>query len=132
MDRPIESSLPVFDRNELVGRMMGNASMAERLIRKFLDQLDDDCDLLESTVRLGAKDDVASHAHRLKGTARTMATPRLVEIAAELEHRARTDATSELLGLVDRIRASSRELDDATRTAFEHANALEGHQVDGD
>ncbi len=97
---------------ELIERMMGSAAMAQRMLDKFVDSAGADCDLMESTVRMGNKAAIASAAHRHKGTARTMATPRVEQLAAEIEKRAHTDPTSELLELVDQMRLLHQEVRD--------------------
>ncbi|TWU41777.1 Hpt domain-containing protein [Novipirellula artificiosorum] len=94
----------IIDYDELIDRMMGSAAMASRMLKRFVETARVDCDDLESTVRLGDKSTLSSLAHRHKGTARTMAMPRVAEVAAELERRAHSDSTSELLGLVDELR----------------------------
>jgi len=94
----------VVNRDELIERMMGSVPMAERLLKRFVETASQDCELLESTVRLGDQQAIASIAHRHKGTARTLAAPQVAECAAKLEARASTDSTADLLGLVDELR----------------------------
>ena len=114
----LEPNLPVVDRDELVERMMGSIQMAERMLHKFLDSSRAECDALESIVRMGDKTELASLAHRHKGTARTMAAPRVARLARELEQRAHTDPTSELLELVDQLRSTHQEVRDAVVDGF--------------
>ena len=118
MNSKFESDLPVVDRDELIGRMMGSIQMAERMLHKFLDSSRAECDALESTVRMGNKTELASLAHRHKGTARTMAAPRVARLAGELEQRAHSDSTSELLELVDQIRSTHQEIRDVVVDGF--------------
>jgi HPt (histidine-containing phosphotransfer) domain-containing protein len=114
----LEPDLPVVDRDELVERMMGSIQMAERMLNKFLDSSRAECDALESTVRMGNKTELASLAHRHKGTARTMAAPRVARLARELERRAHTDPTSELLELVDQLRSTHQEIREVVVDGF--------------
>lgn len=106
---------PVVDCDELIERMMGNMELAERMLWKFLDTGVADCDLMESTIRFGDKESIASMAHRHKGAAETLAVRRIAENAAELEKRAFTHQTSDLLVLIDRIRSAHREVREAVR-----------------
>jgi HPt (histidine-containing phosphotransfer) domain-containing protein len=118
MKSNLESDLPVVDRDELVERMMGSIQMAERMLNKFLESSRAECDALESTARMGNKAELASLAHRHKGTARTMAAPRVARLAGELEQRAHSDPTSELLELVDQIRSTHQEVRDVVVDEF--------------
>lgn len=109
---------PVIDREELVERMMGSAAMAERMLSRFLDTAGADCDLLESAVRLGDQAMTASVAHRHKGAAKTMAAPRVAQLAAELEQRAQTDSVSTLLELVNQMRTLHQEVREVFQRDF--------------
>ncbi|TWT83667.1 Hpt domain protein [Planctomycetes bacterium CA13] len=104
MNSSTERSAPVVNRDELIDRMMGSIPMAERMLKRFVDTANADFDLMESTVRLGDKPAIASLAHRHKGTAQTMAIPRVAQCAAELEQRAHTDPTSKLLAILGEMR----------------------------
>ena len=110
MKSTVEPRLQVVNRDELIHRMMGSVQMAERMLRKFVDSSDSECDALESMVRMGNKSEIVSLAHRHKGTARTMSAERVANVAAELEQRAHTDSTSELLELVDQMRMTHQEV----------------------
>ncbi|WP_442509591.1 Hpt domain-containing protein [Novipirellula sp. SH528] len=105
-----EPSMPIIDREQLIQRMMGSAEMAKRMLCRFVETSRSECDLIESTVRLGDKGSLASLAHRHKGTAQTMASARVAQVAAELETRAHCDETSELLAMVDQLRSLHREV----------------------
>ena len=118
MKSNIDSDLPVVDRDELIERMMGSIQMAERMLHKFLDSSPAECDALESTARMGDIAALASLAHRHKGTARTMAAPRVARLAGELEQRAHTGRTSELLELVDQIRSTHQQIRDVVVDGF--------------
>ena len=119
MKPTVDSNLPILNRDELIDRMMGSVQMAERMLNRFLDASEAECDALESTARMGDVDELISLAHRHKGTAQTLSTPRIAEIAGRLEKRAATDPTSELLGLIDLIRRSHAEVREAFGTGLE-------------
>jgi len=106
----LEFDTPAINHDELIGRMMGSAQMAQRMLDKFVEASRADCDELESIVRLGNANEIASLAHRHKGTAQTMAAPLVVAISTEIEARATTDPTSDLLELVEQLRQSHREV----------------------
>lgn len=119
---------PVVDCDELVERMMGSTEMAERMLQKFLEMGEADCDLMESTVRLGDREATASVAHRHKGAAQTMAVPRIAENAARLERGAFADQTSELLAMVEQIRTAHRELRVAVRHGLARCSLKSGSE----
>ncbi|TWU33176.1 Hpt domain protein [Novipirellula aureliae] len=103
-------SLAVVNRDELINRMMGSIPMAERLLKRFVETASQDIELLESTVRLGDQQAIASLAHRHKGTARTIAAPRVAECAAKLEACTSTNSTADLLGILDELRKFHNEV----------------------
>jgi HPt (histidine-containing phosphotransfer) domain-containing protein len=123
MNPDVETSEPAINHDELIQRMMGSAQMAERMLDKFVDASATDCDDLESLVRLGNTNDIASLAHRLKGTAQTMAAPRVADVASEIETRAASDPTSELLDLVDKLRETHDEIRKSVETEQTNVNA---------
>ena len=110
MNPSFDSNTPAINHEELIQRLMGSAQMAERMLTKFVDASTLDCDELESIVRLGNADEIASLAHRHKGTAQTMAAPRVAAIASELEELAGVEPTSQLLELVSELRETHREV----------------------
>ena len=95
-----------FDHHELVERMMGNATIAQRMLGKFLCNGPVDVDLMESTVRMGSSADIAALAHRHKGTAKTRAAPRMPGTPR------RPGASSKIIGVT--ASGSSRLRDGAT------------------
>ena len=110
--------IPILNREELLERMMGSTAMAERMLNRFLDTADADCDLLESAVRLGDCATTASLAHRHRGTAKTMAAARVAHVAAELEKGALTEPASSLLELVNQMRTLHEEVREVAEREF--------------
>lgn len=110
MKSNVEPDAPAINHDELIGRMMGSAQMAQRMLDKFIEASKSDCDELESIVRLGNVNEIASLAHRHKGTAQTMAAPLVAAISSEIETRATTDPTFDLLVLVEQLRQSHQEV----------------------
>ncbi len=98
------AELSVLDRAELQERMLGNAALADRLLEKFLSAAPHECDDLESSIRLGDSQAVASLAHRHKGTARTLATHRVAAMAEYIETHASTDTAGDLLEMLEQMR----------------------------
>lgn len=111
------AELSVLDRAELQERMLGNAALADRLLHKFLTTAPNECDDLESSIRVGDCQAVASLAHRHKGTARTLATHRVAAVAEQIETHASTDSVSDLLEMLDQMRRLHDEVRDAVGPA---------------
>lgn len=105
-----ETVASALDRQELIERMMGNVQIAQRMLQQFIDKCDTEADLLETTVRLANPDEIASLAHRHKGTAKTLAAPRVATLATEIEQQAREGSVSDLLETVEQLREAHREL----------------------
>ena len=99
-----------LDRKELTERMMGNIQIAQRMVRQFLDGSSNELDLLETTIRMGNADEVASLAHRHKGTAKTLAAPRVAELSSAIEQQARDGVLSDLLSQLEALRVAHDEL----------------------
>ena len=118
------STAPILNRTELQERMLGSTEMAAKMLNKFLESASTDCDLLESSVRMGDKAAVAFLAHRHRGTAETLATHRVAELARQMEHRAASDPTSELLDMVQQMRRLHQEVRDVVGQEFS-GNLLE-------
>jgi HPt (histidine-containing phosphotransfer) domain-containing protein len=113
-----ESKPAAINHDELIERMMGSAQMAERMLAKFVETSATDCADLESIIRLGNAEEIASLAHRHKGTAQTMAAPRVADIASQIETLAAAEPTSELLELVGQLRESHDEVREILATGL--------------
>ncbi len=109
---------PIIDREQLIRRMMGSDDMAKRMIHRFVESAAAECDLIESTVRLGDKASLESLAHRHKGTAQTMASSPVADVAGRLELHAQSDEISELLEIVEELRSLHREVAAFAATEF--------------
>lgn len=126
MTRNLASMAPAINREELIERMMGSAALADRMLNRFLETAAADCDLIESTVRLGDVQAIVSVAHRHRGTAQTLAAPRVAQVAGELESRAHTDSVSQLLDMVDQLRTLHQEIRQAVANGFDDSKAQKG------
>lgn len=112
--------LEILNREELIARLMGDSEMADYMLGRYLERAAEECDLIESVVRCGDRKAIASVAHRQKGTAKTMAVPRIAQAAEQLECRACTDSTADLL----RMAGELRELHEELRAAVEASSAV--------
>ena len=118
MHPPIDSNLATLDHAGLIERMMGNAEMADRMVKMFIQRATDDADELESVIRTGRREQIASAAHRHKGTAKTLSANRVACWAERIEAAAASDSIGELLSMV----ACLREEHQILRNEIEHPN----------
>ena len=107
----------VFDRAALVGRLMGNQPLAERVIKAFLEAAPSQ--LLNLRRQLAGQDAAAARreAHTLKGAAATISAPLLRGLAFEAEQAATAGDWNRIEALLprmedqlDRLRAAIAQL----------------------
>lgn len=118
MNAYIEPNLPAINRDELLERMMGSVQMANRMLGKFIAASQTECDSMESAARRGDTEELASLAHRQKGTAKTMAAIHVADFASRIEEQATSEPISELLDLVDQIRQAYDDVRDVFGDGF--------------
>ncbi len=101
--RPESDSL---DWDALSKRCMGNASLIERVLIGFRDQLNGELEQLEQALEQCDEATVATVAHRMKGTSLTVSANRLADSAQQLQELALNDFASideELTGMRNEI-----------------------------
>ena len=74
---------------------MGNESLVDKLISKFMKQLDGDMTVLEQSFSDGNGDAVYKTAHRIKGAAANLSMEALREAAALIEAHGRANKLEE-------------------------------------
>ncbi|MEM8670532.1 MAG: Hpt domain-containing protein [Planctomycetota bacterium] len=110
-----ESNPFALNRDELTDRMMGSVDIAQRMLRQFLDSSQAELDVLESTIRIGDADAIASLVHRHKGTAKTLAAPQIAALSSMMEKQARNGMVSDLLGILEDLRLAHVDLEQAVQ-----------------
>ncbi len=113
----VEAAASVFNAEDLLERLMGDRSLAEIVLKSFLDDVPSQLDRLRS--RLDEKDShgTRAQAHTLKGAAATVAADRLYAIALALE-QAGTDGRLDRCG---RLLPAAVEEFDRFRNTLEQA-----------
>lgn len=101
---------PPIDHDQLLSRVMGNADLASRLLDKFMASAPAECDVMETAARMGDCQQLASTAHRHKGTAATMAAPQITGLAGELEKSAVQGDLVRCLELVGQLRSQHNSI----------------------
>jgi HPt (histidine-containing phosphotransfer) domain-containing protein len=100
----------VINFEALEQRCLGNLGLMERVLAKFLNQLEADLLLLERAVEEGNAIDAAEIAHRMKGTAGSVEAPQLHRDAAQCEQAALLERHEELPELLRNIQFDRSEL----------------------
>ena len=84
-----DDAKPVFDRGAVLKRCMGNEILLEKLVAKFLVQVDEDVGLMEEALSVPDMEETRRIAHRIKGSSANLAMERLNAITAAIEQNAR-------------------------------------------
>jgi signal transduction histidine kinase/DNA-binding response OmpR family regulator len=98
----------VVDYDALVERCMGNVPLAQRLVTKFREQVENDLEALRLAIAGGDKDQAAFHAHRMKGAAANLSAEGIRSAAAIIESKARS---GDMSGAADTLDSLEAEID---------------------
>ena len=82
------AAAPAFDREDFLGRVMGNQNLANRILRRFLSDMPGQLALLAEAVSAGDPQQVRLHAHSIKGAAASVGGVEIREAAWRLEQQA--------------------------------------------
>jgi HPt (histidine-containing phosphotransfer) domain-containing protein len=99
-----------LDLEALKARCLGNLALVERVLAKLTGQLDADLNELERAIETQNADLAAQLAHRIKGTAGSVAAAQLYENASRAEQRARDEQLAELPNDLERMRTDRLQL----------------------
>ena len=86
-DEPKDSC---FDYDSVVNRCMGDTVLANRLMSKLAERIEDDLLKIGATLTEGKPDEMASLAHKLKGAAANLEVKSVEILAKRLEHIGRS------------------------------------------
>jgi HPt (histidine-containing phosphotransfer) domain-containing protein len=110
MNESLNDMQTVIDFEALQQRCLGNLGLMERVLAKFLTQLDSDLLLLQSAVDEGNPIEAAEVAHRMKGTAGSVEAAQLHRDAAQFEEAALLERHDELPELLRSVQYDRAEL----------------------
>ncbi|HTQ40883.1 MAG TPA: Hpt domain-containing protein [Pirellulales bacterium] len=99
-----------LDLEALKERCLGNLALVERVLAKFTKQLDTDLAELERAIQTRDATQAAQVAHRIKGTAGSVAARNLYENAFRAEQRALDMQLAELPRDLERMRCDRTQL----------------------
>jgi HPt (histidine-containing phosphotransfer) domain-containing protein len=111
MDQSVQQAdQATLDLEALKARCMGNLALVERVLAKFTGQLDNDLDAFERAIETDNAEQAAQLAHRIKGTAGSVAAGHLYLNASLAEQRAQVKQVAELSSDLARMRNDRLEL----------------------
>ncbi|MBF0201527.1 MAG: response regulator, partial [Desulfamplus sp.] len=99
----INKNLPVFDRDDLIGRCMGNVQVIVKIGKIFLEDLPVQLESLRENISKGDIHQAGRNAHALKGGALNMGCSALAGAAFEMEKTCREDDKNALPGLFQNL-----------------------------
>jgi len=97
------TTLPVFDRTDLVERLGGRESMVERFVAMFITNTATYLTALRAAVDAGDAENTRVQAHAIKGAAANISAMRIKETAAILDAQAKLGQLDGAAGLVERL-----------------------------
>lgn len=100
--RIIDSDL--LDHDGLMQRCMGNQTLVEHLLNRYMDLVSHEITSLETAVQGANRQAVRQIAHRLKGTSATVGSNRTSALAAQVEQNSATEDWALLNSIVAEIR----------------------------
>ncbi|WP_196141191.1 ATP-binding protein [Aliikangiella sp. G2MR2-5] len=97
----------IWDKEAALGRLMGKEALLLRLVNVFLESIDELMSQVEYAVKKRDAEQVALHAHSLKGTAGNIGAVKLQALAFELEKAGRESGNEKFeelyAGIVDSV-----------------------------
>lgn len=100
----------VFCPEQLLQRCLGKIDFAQRVLDLFLSKVDRDIEALLDAGQQGNCAQLTQSAHRLKGSAASIAAPRLQKLMSELEKAGRQDAHSDVEQLLSQVQSETQSL----------------------
>jgi PAS domain S-box-containing protein len=107
------SPAAVFDREALLGRLMGDETLMARVLNGFRQDIPKRLDELASNLDAANTEVVRRVAHTIKGASANVGATALRATAAEAEAAARDNALDRIRPLLQRLRTQLQEFDDA-------------------
>lgn len=97
------SNTEIFDRKDLLGRLMGDQAMARRILIGFLDELPRQIQALRDFLNEGDILSVERQAHSIKGASATVGGEALRSMAFKMEKAAKSEDLNALQGYMAEI-----------------------------
>jgi HPt (histidine-containing phosphotransfer) domain-containing protein len=107
----------VFDKDDFVGRVMGEMDLARNILEEFLRDIPSQFAALKEALELGDCPEIRRRAHSIKGVTATVSAPVLREISARIEQCA---LASDLPG----CKSGYQELEQALHPVIQEVDAF--------
>jgi CheY-like chemotaxis protein/HPt (histidine-containing phosphotransfer) domain-containing protein len=101
---PLEKTVPVFDRAELIERLGGREEMLGRFLEMFTRNVAGYMEALLSAAERGDGEQLRIQAHTIKGAAGNISARRMRETAATMEAHAREGRFDDATGLIPQLK----------------------------
>lgn len=102
--RSFVSEAEVFDRELLLGRVMGDEEILMKIIKTFIDDMPEQLERLDKAVNEENWQDCVSQAHKMKGAAGNVSAMAMRQSAANLEKNCREGKTADASVLAKDLR----------------------------
>jgi len=100
-----EPTLPVFDRDELLGRLGGKAEMIPRFCTMFIGSVTTGVEGIRKALETGDTGELHRQAHTIKGAAANIGAARIRACATQLDEMAKSGEISGAPALLDELTA---------------------------
>jgi HPt (histidine-containing phosphotransfer) domain-containing protein len=107
----------VVDFAALKERCLGNVDLVERVLKKFMTQLEGDLHEMERALSTGDATTFALVAHRIKGSSANIEARHLSANASLAEQQARRNQVAELPQTLERLKEDHRDFCESLATA---------------
>ena len=94
---------PIFDREALIERTMGDEQIAKKIIAIFLKDLPKQINALKEIIEKGEMDNVSWYAHNIKGSSANIGAMALSTVAAEMEKAGNNRKTNEITQIMQEL-----------------------------
>jgi two-component system sensor histidine kinase/response regulator len=105
-----EDKETVWDKKALMGRVRNNEKLAGKLVQLFLNDLPNLLESLKVAVKSEVMDDIAAHAHRIKGSASNLSAIAVSKTSAKIEKASRAEDLLSVVGEMDLFEKQVLEL----------------------
>lgn len=109
----IQTTEPVFEFEDLCSRCLGNLSLIERALEAFGDEFPSEIDRLECACKANQIEDIATLAHRMKGSASNVAALAITKELDFIESAVCRHDMQEVTRACDRLRNEWRRFAEA-------------------
>jgi HPt (histidine-containing phosphotransfer) domain-containing protein len=94
---------PLFNRDSLKNRLLGDADMQQEVLREFLEKSRLEIERFQHALLKADLEQLKNSGHRMTGTLGNIGSPRLSEFAAEIELAAGAGRLKEVYALAPRF-----------------------------